>query len=157
MAKLIKQGALQDTDPWSTDTDGYRLVTLEQWQNERDAVLAELSAGRTGLLLDSHETADLIGDDSRHFPLIAVNFPKFADGRGYSAARLLRERHGYQGELRAVGDVLIDQLFYMKRCGFDAFALREDQDSSDALQALSTFSVTYQADVGEPRPLFRRR
>jgi uncharacterized protein (DUF934 family) len=64
--------------------------------------------------------------------LIAVRFPKFGDGRGYSIARLLRERYGYRGELRAVGDVLRDQLLFMKRSGFDSFSLREDQDPDEA-------------------------
>ncbi len=65
-------------------------------------------------------------------PLIAIDFPKFTDGRGYSIARLLRERYGYAGQIRAVGDVLIDQLFYMSRCGFNAFLLRKDQIVEDA-------------------------
>jgi uncharacterized protein (DUF934 family) len=88
---------------------------------------------------------------------VEVNFPKFTDGRGYSIARLLRERHGYKGELRAVGDVLRDQIFYLSRCGFDAFLLREDQDAEEALAALHDFSEAYQASVERPEPLFRRR
>ncbi|MBU2038989.1 MAG: DUF934 domain-containing protein, partial [Gammaproteobacteria bacterium] len=83
--------------------------------------------------------------------------PKFSDGRGYSTARLLRERHGFKGELRSVGDVLIDQLFFMNRCGFNSFALRDDQDLNDALAAFATFTVCYQNDVNDQRPLFRRR
>jgi uncharacterized protein (DUF934 family) len=88
---------------------------------------------------------------------VEVNFPAFADGRGYSIARLLRERYGYQGELRAVGDVLRDQIFYLSRVGFDAFLLREDQDAEEALAALHDFSEVYQASVERPQPLFRRR
>ena len=89
--------------------------------------------------------------------VIAVNFPKFSDGRGYSIARLLRERHGYQGELRAVGDVQRDQLFYLARCGFDAFLLRDGLDAQESLSALQDFSEAYQASVERPEPLFRRR
>jgi uncharacterized protein (DUF934 family) len=86
-----------------------------------------------------------------------VHFPTFTDGRGYSTARLLRERYGYRGELRAVGDVLRDQLFYLSRVGFDAFALRQDQDAEGALASLADFSESYQASVERPQPLFRRR
>ena len=88
---------------------------------------------------------------------VEVNFPKFSDGRGYSIARLLRERHGYRGELRAVGDIQRDQLFYLSRVGFDAFQLREGEDADEALAALRDFSEAYQASVERPQPLFRRR
>ncbi|MGJ7456927.1 DUF934 domain-containing protein [Halomonas sp. RA08-2] len=90
-------------------------------------------------------------------PLIAIDFPKFTDGRGYSLARLLRERHGFCGEIRAVGDVLVDQLYFMTRCGFDGLSLREDQWLEDAQRALGAFSRAYQPAVDQPEPLFRRR
>jgi uncharacterized protein (DUF934 family) len=88
---------------------------------------------------------------------IAINFPKFSDGRGYSIARLLRERYGYKGELRAIGEVARDHLHAMAQCGFDAFELREGEDPQQALAAFSDFSDTYQATVAQPQPLFRRR
>lgn len=88
---------------------------------------------------------------------IAVDFPKFTDGRGYSTAVLLRTRLAFAGDLRAIGDVLIDQLFYLKRVGFSSFELRADQDPAAAAAALRTFSETYQRSVDEPLPLFRRR
>jgi uncharacterized protein (DUF934 family) len=75
---------------------------------------------------------------------IEVNFPKFGDGRGYSIAKLLRERYGYKGELRAVGHITRDHLYYMERVGFDAFELREGEDPEEALAAFETFSVSYQ-------------
>ncbi|HEJ2711980.1 TPA: DUF934 domain-containing protein [Pseudomonas aeruginosa] len=90
-------------------------------------------------------------------PLIAVDFPSFRDGRGYSQAYLLRVRLGWQGELRAVGDVLRDQLAHMRQCGFDAFAVREDKSVEDALKGLAGMSVLYGRSAIEPRPLFRRR
>ena len=89
--------------------------------------------------------------------VIAVNFPKFADGRGYSIARLLRERHGYRGELRAVGVVAIDLLYYMEQSGFDAFELRDGDDPEAALAAFDAFSEGYQSSAARPIPLFRRR
>lgn len=90
-------------------------------------------------------------------PLIAVRFPAFTDGRGYSIARLLRERHRYRGELRAMGDIGRDQLHYLARCGFDSFELREGEDPGAAQAALAEFSEAYQAAADEPVPLFRRR
>ena len=90
------------------------------------------------------------GDDARELlpfldrlALVEVNFPSFADGRGYSAARILREA-GYTGELRAVGDVLIDQLSHMRRCGFDAFAPDKPLDEDDAARAFATWDNVYQ-------------
>ena len=89
--------------------------------------------------------------------VIAVNFPKYGDGRGYSLARLLRERHGYRGELRAIGVVARDHLQLMARCGFDSFQLREGEDARAALAAFEDFSEAYQASAAQPVPLFRRR
>ena len=88
---------------------------------------------------------------------VEVNFPKFGDGRGYSIARLLRERYGYRGELRAVGHITRDLLFFLESCGFDAFELREGEDPHEALAAFNDFSESYQASVTRPLPLFRRR
>jgi uncharacterized protein (DUF934 family) len=88
---------------------------------------------------------------------IEVNFPKFGDGRGYSIARLLRERYGYRGELRAVGHITRDLLFYLESCGFDAFELRAGEDPHEALAGFEDFSEAYQASVARPQPLFRRR
>jgi uncharacterized protein (DUF934 family) len=90
-------------------------------------------------------------------PLIALDFPSFRDGRAYSQAYLLRSRFGWAGELRAIGDVLRDQLSHMRQCGFDSFAVREDKSAEDALKGLAGMSVLYGRSVIEPRPLFRRR
>ena len=88
---------------------------------------------------------------------VEVNFPKFGDGRGFSIARLLRERYGYKGELRAVGHITRDHLFFMESVGFDAFELREGEDPYEALAAFDDLSESYQASVARPQPLFRRR
>lgn len=132
---------------------GSVIVDLPRWTQEHE--LLTRRAGKTGLVLRSHESpADIPHLDA--LPLIAIEFPKFTDGRGYSSARLLRERHGFRGELRAVGNVLRDQLFYMHRCGIDSFALQPGKDIEGALQAFDEFDVTYQAAADERRPLFRR-
>jgi len=88
---------------------------------------------------------------------VEVNFPKFGDGRGYSIGRLVRERYGYRGELRAVGHITRDLLFYLESCGFDAFELRPGEDPQQALAGFDDFSEAYQASVARPLPLFRRR
>jgi len=86
-----------------------------------------------------------------------VHFPKFTDGRGYSTARLLRERHGYDGELRAFGDIGRDQIFFLNRVGFDSFVIGEGRSAEDALTGFDDFPETYQAGTDLPIPLFRRR
>ena len=102
---------------------------------------------------DPASVADRLGSAAR----VEVNFPKFGDGRGFSIARLLRERYGYKGELRAVGHVVRDHLYYMENCGFDAFLLPEGEDPAEALVAFNDYSEAYQATVRRPVPLFRRR
>lgn len=135
------------------------LVPLQVWQARREDVIAHAarSGAELGVWLEGHEDPTPLADDIARFAVIAIHFPRFADGRGYSAAYLLRTRHGYTRELRAIGDVLRDQLFYLKRVGFNAFAVRADKDIEDALKALDDFSETYQASVDQPVPLFRRR
>ncbi len=106
---------------------------------------------------DPATLADRIGGNGAAIGAIAVNFPKFSDGRGYSIARLLRERYGYKGELRAIGEVARDHIYAMAQCGFDSFHLRPGEDPQDALRALCDFSEQYQATAAQPSPLFRRR
>jgi uncharacterized protein (DUF934 family) len=131
------------------------IVPLQLWREHSRMLKAR--DGGLGVWLDADEEAEEIGEDVEQFKVIALNFPAFTDGRNYSNARLLRDRYGFKGELRAIGDVLRDQLFYMHRCGFDAFAVRPDKDPYEALEGLKDFSVTYQAATDEPLPLFRRR
>jgi len=133
---------------------GKIIVPLAVWQAQRDALSAR---GQVGVWFAPDELAHTVKDDLGKFAVIAVDFPKFTDGRGYSIAYNLRKRLGYTGELRAIGDVLRDQLFQMYRCGFDAYATRQDRNIHDALKGLSVFSETYQASVDEPVPLFRRQ
>ena len=143
----------QDTPEGVAVPPGKVIVPLKVWQAQRDALRDRTELG---VWLASDERAEDLKSDIARFPVIAVDFPKFADGRGYSIARHLRARLGYRGELRAIGDVLRDQMFYMKRVGFDAFAARADKDISEALKGLSDFTFTYQASSDEQLPLFRR-
>lgn len=131
------------------------IVPLSAWHALRAQLLAR--RGRIGVCLTGEDDPGAIARDLEHFELIAVRFQRFTDGRGYSIARLLRERYGWRGELRAIGDIQRDQLFYLERCGFDAFDLREGEDVEVALRAFSDFREAYQASVDRPVPLFRRR
>ena len=125
------------------------IVPLAIWTEQRTQLSQRSgSSGRCGVLLENTEDPRVLAADFDKLALIAVSFPKFTDGRGYSIARLLR-RLGWKGELRAVGDVLRDQLFYMTRCGFDAFALRADQDAQVALTAFSDFTAPYQPAIDD--------
>ncbi|MCI0431926.1 MAG: DUF934 domain-containing protein [Rhodospirillales bacterium] len=144
-------------DPWRFLADdeviperGPIAVSLARWQAERNALLQH--PGPLGLVLKSHETAGPIAGDLEKFALIVLEFPKFTDGRPYSTARLLRERHGYSGELRALGVVLRDQLQFLKRCGFDSFVLAKEAAAEDLVKALKEITVAYQhAADGTPR------
>lgn len=131
------------------------IIPMSLWLEHGHALRAR--DGGLGVWLDAGEEVEDIASDLDKFQVIALNFPVFTDGRHFSTARLLRQRYGYTGEIRAIGDVLRDQLFFMKRCGFDAYAVRADRDPFDALEGLKDFSETYQGAADDPRPLFRRR
>lgn len=166
MATLIKNAKIA-ADSWlqleraadgslpAVPASGDVIVPLALWQAMAGRLLAR--SGRLGLWLDSAEDPALVADSLEAFSLIAVHFPQFTDGRGYSTARLLRERYGWKGELRAIGDIQRDQLFYLSRCGFDAFVLNDGLDAEGALSAFNDFTESYQTSVERPVPLFRRR
>ena len=133
---------------------GRIVVPLATWKAHREELLAR---GDVGVwLAPADEPAELAADAAR-LPIVAIQFPKFTDGRGYSSAVLLRTRFGFRGELRAFGDVGRDQLFYLKRSGFDAFSLAPHRDPEAALASLGDFSLRYQGSVDDPVPLFRKR
>ena len=134
--------------------EGNHIVPLVTWLAQQDTLSQRSDIG---VWLDSDEAPEPLAGSLDHLPLVAVNFPAFADGRGYSYARLLRERYGFTGELRAIGEVLRDQLFYLHRCGFNAFALRSDLDAQASLAHMQDFTESYQVAVDQPVPLFRRR
>jgi len=164
MQRIIKNGQVVDETwhllPKDTTLDGLSncddlIVPLALWIEHPSALKAR--DGGLGVWLDAGEEIEEIADQLDNFQVIALNFPAFTDGRHCSTAYLLRTRYGYKGEVRAIGDVLRDQLFSYHRVGFDAFALREDKDPLDALKAFEEFSQVYQASSDQPQPLFRRR
>ena len=167
MAQLIKHG-VATTDSWqildlaageSPETvalpEGDVIFPLAVWQARKDEIV---SRPTIGLLLQPADRVEDVAGDLASFNLIAVNFPKFVDGRGYSTAALLRQRYGYTGELRAVGDVLHDQLFFMRRVGFDSYALKEGKSLDYAIAAgFKPFTEAYQGATDQAQPYFRRR
>jgi uncharacterized protein (DUF934 family) len=118
------------------------IVSLDQWKAQRDDLLKRGTP--LGIRLHSDQAPELIAADLEHFAVVALEFPKFRDGRAYSYARLLRERYGFKGELRAVGEVLLEQLFFMLRTGFDVFDIQSADPLKDYRTALADFSVWYQ-------------
>lgn len=169
MPKLIKNSAIVD-DAWQVLTlaEDQSADTVEvgagQWMVPLSVYLAQTALQTRGdiavWLAGDDEPAD-VAPYLAQLPLVAVQFPKFADGRGYSIATLLRTRHGHTGELRAIGDVLRDQFDYLTRCGFDALQPAEGKYSEaqleDALRNLKDFSEPYQTSVTVQSPLFRRQ
>ena len=154
--QLLEAGAKGALPP--VPATGDVIVPLAAWQALRVELLTRSgNGGGLGVWLSGEHDPAVLANDLEHFQVIAVHFPSFTDGRGYSTGRLLRQRYGWTGELRAIGDIQRDQLFYLSRCGFDAFDLRAGEDVEVALQAFSDFSEGYQASVERPLPLFRRR
>ncbi|MDB6146062.1 MAG: hypothetical protein JWP80_5106 [Pseudomonas sp.] len=152
-------------DPWTLVREaeselpsGPLILPVSRWWARQDReVLAGKRLSLDGIWLGPDDEVESLEIYLSVLPLIAVDFPSFRDGRGYSQAYLLRTRLGWSGELRAIGDVLRDQLSHMRQCGFDCFAVREDKSAADALKGLAGVSVAYGRSVIEPRPLFRRR
>lgn len=145
---LIRNNAIID-DPFADATGrekiparGPVLVDFEQWQAHREQLLQR--AAPVGVKLRSDQTPELIAADLSSLAMVALEFPVFRDGRAYSYARLLREQYGFSGEIRAVGDVLLEQLHFMERTGFDAFELQSDDPLGDLQIASADFDVWYQ-------------
>lgn len=166
MPERVIRGRRVENDTWTTlgvkpEEDlavlppGPVIVPLALWK-ERGPELLQRQGPLGVWLKPDDDPADIAGELDK-FSVVAVYFPKFTDGRGYSTAALLRTRYGYRGELRAFGDVGRDQLFYLARCGFDAFRLADHRDPESALASFHDFSIPYQGSVEDPVPLFRKR
>lgn len=160
--RLIRDETIADDD-WLTVEDtaapvppgGRVIAPLSRWRAERDALLA--TAAAVGVLLPNTEDVETIYPEIADRPLLALQFPNFGDGRALTQARLLRGRLGYTGELRAVGDILRDLVFGLRRCGFDTIVPRADQDLDDCLRALREFSTAYQPAADGVVAVFARR
>lgn len=131
----------------------HSLLTLEQWQAVRSTWPTDVPVGIT---LANTADVEELAEDLPRFSLVALQFPKWIDGRAYSQARILRARLRYAGEVRATGDVVVDMLQLLARTGFDAVQLRDGQNEDSARRALTLVTDFYQGDVHQPRPLFSR-
>ena len=160
MPQLIKNGALAE-DGWTLVREVTSaadlpatavIVPLAFWLASREELHER---GDIGVWLAPADDPTPLDADAPTLPLIAVDFPKFTDGRGYSIGRLLRERFAFTGELRAVGDIARDQLYYLHQVGFDAFVVQDGKDAQDALQSLHDFTDGYQL-TNRRTPWFRR-
>ena len=161
MAQLLKEGQVVDNG-WTTVTEdanpipaGDLLLPLQLWL-ERDNQLSQ-HQGALGVWISGNEAIESVAEQLMTAPVIAIQFPKCVDGRGFSTGRVLRERFGYRGELRAIGEIIRDQLYLLQRCGFNAFELSPEVDLAEASQSLSDFTDAYQVAVDQPVPLFKRR
>jgi uncharacterized protein (DUF934 family) len=163
MPKLIKIDRVIDDATTRLATDaridavplrGPVLVPLALWQEHRAFFLQRRDAG---VWLAPSDDPAALADDAADLDVIAIEFPKFGDGRGYSIGRLLRDRYGYAGELRAFGDILRDHYFFLRECGFDALEVRPDRDPQQELAGFETYERTYASSVRTPRPWFRTR
>ncbi len=149
------------TDAWLLLPDSeiagpapHRLLTLVQWEAVRDNWPADVPVG---VLLPNTTDVEDIAADLPRIALVALEFPKWVDGRAYSQAHVLRARLRYAGEIRATGEVLVDMMPLLQRCGVDAVVLREGERQSSAERALAFFPAGhYQGDVLQPQPLFAR-
>ena len=156
--KIIRKRTIVEDD-WShladdasIPEDGNILVPLERWRNDREALLSR--SGKLGVILPNTTDPAELAEDLGNFAVVAIDFPIYRDGRGFSIGRLVRDRLGFRGEVRAVGNVLRDQLVFMERCGFDAYELQEGKDLENALEGFTDLSVTYQ-DAIQPRSVPR--
>ncbi len=140
-------------------TTGKVIVPLSVFIARKAVLQARISKGEIGVWLSTHEVLEHLiksQPDLNGLPMMAIHVERFADGRIFSLGTLLRTRYGYQNELRAFGDVLRDQLYFLKRSGFTSFQIRADRSAEDALASLNDFSVPYQGAVDEPQPVFQR-
>lgn len=159
--KLTGEDTVSETQIAETviPSTGKIIVPLSVFIARKSELLPRISSGEIGVWIDTHELiADLAENhaDLNTLPIIAVHVERFADGRIFSLGTLLRTRYGFKNELRAIGDVLRDQLFFLKRSGFNSYLIRADRSAEEALASLKDFTAPYQGAVDEPRPVFAR-
>jgi len=138
---------------------GKIIVPLSVFIARKAELQDRMTSNQIGVWVDTHEILeDLVKSvsDLNSLPIIAVHVERFADGRIFSLGTLLRSRYGFKNELRAIGDVLRDQLYFLKRSGFTSYFVRADRSATEALASLNDFTNPYQGAVDEPRPVFKR-
>jgi uncharacterized protein (DUF934 family) len=129
-------------EPGTSGSHISSLLPLDEWVEQ--IARTDDKSGLGGVILKNTDSLDALVPELHRLQLICIEFPDAVDGRGYTQASLLRNRYGYRNELRAIGEVLVDQLFLLKRVGFDSFALEPEQELANDSYYLNPFSVTYQ-------------
>ncbi len=164
MPKLIKDGQLSQDDWQSVNEESFSFSQLDEgkwvlplgmYEQAIEHGFADLE--RLAIRLTADQDVHSVKGFIKHLPMIVLHFDAFADGRSFSQARVLRDQLDFTGEIRAVGEFIQDQLYYLSRCGVNTFALPDDANLDSALTSLADFSNAYQAACDEPQPLFRRR
>lgn len=160
---IIKDGRIVENQ-WQIASDentdllqDHILIPYNTWLSHQDELIERVKEGKVGLLLQGEHDIHEHHQGVELFSIIVIEFPVFMDGRGFSVARLLRERYGFTGELRATGGIIRDQLCYLQRCGFNAFDFNEGIDIKAAIHSLNDLSEAYQTAADQSVPLFRRR
>jgi Uncharacterized protein conserved in bacteria len=161
MPKLIKDGELA-SNAWKFLSDSADCTEETLATHACIVPLADYkSQNRDGknitFWVEGDEDASTFSDVLVGTDMVAIYFPVFTDGRGFSLARTLREQYEYQGDIRAIGNFIQDQMYYLSRCGFTSFEIPDTFSVESVKNSLSVFSEQYQAGVDEPQPLFRRR
>lgn len=164
MPKLIKDHILTENE-WTlveSDEEGNvqllgekNIVPLSTYLEQAEKGLAD--SNRLAVWLGAADDAEALSGHLSKLALVVIKFDNFMDGRSFSQARTLREHHEFEGEIRAVGGFIQDQLFYLQRCGVNAFELADDTDIESIQESLQDFSINYQGAADDPQPLFRRR
>ena len=155
-ARWTEDGFLQIVDEDAIPETGDVILSLARFETEGDALLSSNSR-RVGVRVESHEEVEGLAYDLPRIAVVALVFPKYRDGRAYTSARLLRERFGYQGQIRAVGDVLREQAGVMVRCGFDAFEPADGATPEAWTKAASRFRHVYQRGADARPTAFEER
>lgn len=158
---LVKDTEIVE-DTWTHVADGEDIpldraiiVSADRWLADRASLVHR--NGPVGVRLRNDQSAEDLGEDLYRFGVVALEFPAFKDGRAYTQARLLRERYRFDGEVRAVGDVLRDQLLFMQRCGIDAFEIRKQADAEAFHKAINEISAFYQPAADDRQPVSAHR
>lgn len=164
MQKLTKSGTVESNEWQVAEKDeelnldalasGNGLIHIDQFLANATTLAGH---DNIGVWVGADDSADALAPYAKQVPLIAVRFPAFTDGRGFSHARIIRGRLGYKGELMAIGGFMQDQLFYLKRCGFDSFLVSDDANIDSMRASLEDFHCAYQASADDPRPIYRKR
>ena len=149
---LISQEEIFDENKYCEEQN--LILPLSFWLTNRSFFIQH---SNIGVWINSDEDPSRIGSDCNQIPLIAINFPIFTDGRGYSAAKILRDNFNFRGELRAIGDILCDQMYFYRKCGFTSYSVRGDTDPKKAIRSLNDFSMNYQAVSDHNQPIFHKR